>query len=413
MFAAAHSLSRSAELAGAVLVLCTLTWAGSAPAGPPSPSTTREMTSDSLLPTHAEAPVAGQLVVAAAVRATVVRRIQELLAKLDYEPGPADGQVGPKTRDAIWRYQFDAGLPLTGEPSEELKAHLERAVGAAQPQVVQPTPPPERSRREAPARQASDAGVQDLVDELWRLVDRGERQRAADRWFLAELRQIVQRYDWPWKTVLITDDFADGDYTRNPAWRVISGGFQVEPGVGLRSRGTASSGTTEPSMSEEEIPAAILGAILGRVVLSERQVGASQAEIRLARRVPRVFAVELSFQSLERGGALLFGPYREDGTSSGYRLAYYPGGERGLELLRRTGGGYNVVTAYDGRLNLEDGRFHTLQFGRDQAGNLSVRLDGKLMLETADRGTGSGFDGIALVNRGGDYVVRKVSLLGP
>jgi hypothetical protein len=60
----------------------------------------------------------------------MVRDTELLLAKLAFDPGPADGVLDPTTRDAIRRYQQVAGLPETGEPSKDLLAELQ-AVAAA------------------------------------------------------------------------------------------------------------------------------------------------------------------------------------------------------------------------------------------------------------------------------------------
>ena len=45
---------------------------------------------------------------------------QTLLAGLGYEPGPLDGLDGPKTRDAVRKYQADAGLPTDGRITKAL-----------------------------------------------------------------------------------------------------------------------------------------------------------------------------------------------------------------------------------------------------------------------------------------------------
>jgi peptidoglycan hydrolase-like protein with peptidoglycan-binding domain len=47
----------------------------------------------------------------------LTRNIQAGLITLGYDPGPADGRLDTKTRDAIRRFQFDNTLPLNGEPS--------------------------------------------------------------------------------------------------------------------------------------------------------------------------------------------------------------------------------------------------------------------------------------------------------
>ncbi len=44
-----------------------------------------------------------------------VSSVQSGLYDLGYDPGPADGQMGPKTRSAIMAYQKDSGLPASGK----------------------------------------------------------------------------------------------------------------------------------------------------------------------------------------------------------------------------------------------------------------------------------------------------------
>ena len=55
----------------------------------------------------------------------LVIRIQNALAAAGYDPGPADGIMGPKTRRAIRAYQSARKIPVTGEPSAELLRKLE------------------------------------------------------------------------------------------------------------------------------------------------------------------------------------------------------------------------------------------------------------------------------------------------
>jgi peptidoglycan hydrolase-like protein with peptidoglycan-binding domain len=54
----------------------------------------------------------------------LIRKVQETLTEIGYDPGPVDGLLGPKTRAAISEFQRIAGLPVTGEDSEVLRAHL-------------------------------------------------------------------------------------------------------------------------------------------------------------------------------------------------------------------------------------------------------------------------------------------------
>ena len=47
-----------------------------------------------------------------------VRDIQAGLQRLGYDPGTADGRMGPKTSAAIRQYQQDNGLTVDGQPSQ-------------------------------------------------------------------------------------------------------------------------------------------------------------------------------------------------------------------------------------------------------------------------------------------------------
>ena len=59
-----------------------------------------------------------------------ISAIQTLLNQLGFDPGPADGAIGDQTRNAIRNYQRELGLPIDGEPTTRLLAHLRQIAGA-------------------------------------------------------------------------------------------------------------------------------------------------------------------------------------------------------------------------------------------------------------------------------------------
>ena len=61
---------------------------------------------------------------------TRVASVQRALARLGYDPGPADGAPGPKTRAAIRAFQAAAGLPVDGRLSDRLERAIKAAVRA-------------------------------------------------------------------------------------------------------------------------------------------------------------------------------------------------------------------------------------------------------------------------------------------
>lgn len=57
--------------------------------------------------------------------------MQQRLTELGYDPGPADGIMGWRTRAAIWAFQADVGLPVDGKISDRLIAALSDAGAGA------------------------------------------------------------------------------------------------------------------------------------------------------------------------------------------------------------------------------------------------------------------------------------------
>ena len=53
-----------------------------------------------------------------------IRQIQTSLTRLGYDPGPLDGLIGPRTRQAIRAFESAKGLPVVGEASHFLTAQL-------------------------------------------------------------------------------------------------------------------------------------------------------------------------------------------------------------------------------------------------------------------------------------------------
>ncbi len=75
----------------------------------------------------------------------LVRRVQEALTNLGYQPGPADGVSGGKTLRAIRRYQEDLGLTVNDKINPRLLAAMERRV------AVRTLPAPSGKRQGAAA----------------------------------------------------------------------------------------------------------------------------------------------------------------------------------------------------------------------------------------------------------------------
>jgi peptidoglycan hydrolase-like protein with peptidoglycan-binding domain len=62
-------------------------------------------------------------------RAMLVRRVQERLAQLEFDVGPVDGQLGPRTAAALRQLQIIHGLPVTGRVDNATLAALDIGKG--------------------------------------------------------------------------------------------------------------------------------------------------------------------------------------------------------------------------------------------------------------------------------------------
>ncbi len=59
----------------------------------------------------------------------MIREVQSILTRLGFAPGPVDGQIGSRTRDAVTAFQRELGIPETGEITPDLMEELSRFSG--------------------------------------------------------------------------------------------------------------------------------------------------------------------------------------------------------------------------------------------------------------------------------------------
>ena len=270
-----------------------------------------------------------------------------------------------------------------------------------------------------PSVSADRERLQGFVDRLNTLVDEGEKARAADPRFLRDLRDLARGYDRPWRTLVLADDFGDGNFTADPAWTVTAGRYWVEGGWGLRSKvdpaATRPRQRQQENLSGRDTALAILGTILGQAAGQgegggSAAAGVAAAAIHTGVRITNAFAIEIELSSWLGQGRLEFGPYRGADRATGYRLAYTPGGA--LELLRVSPWGSSVIERVAGPLTLEDKKAHRIEWTRRPDGEMAVSLDGKALFTAVDRGVTDPFDGFLMVNRGGDYIVKRLAVYG-
>lgn len=279
--------------------------------------------------------------------------------------------------------------------------------------------------------------LQTLIDELKGLIEKGEKDRLADPWYLRDLRDTIGRYDWPWRANLLSDDFSGRGPMPDAPWKVVTGEFLIDWRYGMRS-------VVKPTPKVQPKPQAqprqpgkedaarqLLGGILKQALgikeeePQRKEPVAPEAEIVEAKviapvRITNSFATEMEITSRPLDGTakggLEWGLYQGPKAVAGYWLAYLPDaapGSPSLELIRRSSRGRSAtLELYDKPLDLVDNAAHKLIWTRDEAGIMKIKVDGRQFIVVTDRSFRDPFSGVAIVNKGGDYAVRRIKIDG-
>ena len=277
---------------------------------------------------------------------------------------------------------------------------------------------------------AEDSQLKALIEELSSQLDRGEKERLIDPWYLRDLRKVLGRYENPWDTILFSDDFSGRGPQPEPPWKVTAGEFLIDWRYGLRSVIEAPAPASAPeTKSSEDTVQKLFGQLLqqtlqGQQNQQDQQEAAAPAAPSYAAaiapvKITNAFALRLELTARPVPGVVEprfeFGPYQGANASAGYRLAYNPGAAGGtpsLELLRLTSRGTSTLELSDKALKFEDGKSHVVEWTRDSGGRMVIRVDDVEVITVTDRSFRDPFDGIALVNSGGDYALRSVAVAG-
>jgi hypothetical protein len=269
--------------------------------------------------------------------------------------------------------------------------------------------------------QGGGARTQELVDHLKEVIREAEQDRRSNLSITRQVRDLVRRYDWPWRVSLLFDDFRDGDFTYDPRWIVNHGEFRVARGAGLRSYfDPTPSGRYRTSDRRSDSPALeLLGELLlggrERAVAETQSRWKSEAEIFTRVGITKAFALKLQLNIksyVDRNNRLEFGPFQGEERSSGYRLAYESGSSPSLSLLRVGPNRSAVIEMVDQGIVLEDGTAHTMEWRRSVDGEMVVLLDNREVIRAVDRAYDDPFDGFAVINKGGEFEIKQISILG-
>ena len=255
------------------------------------------------------------------------------------------------------------------------------------------------------------ATLDEFIEKLNTLIDEAEKANAADPVFLRDLRNLANGSKTPWNTVVLDDSFADGNFTANPVWEVLSGAYFIETGWGLRNKLITAQQTQQSSGSGgDDLAKALLGQILKRAAGTQgTATGPTQNVIVTRAPISNAFSVDMEMSSWQPDGRFEIGVFQGQNAGIGYRLLYNSG--KGVQLHRVGSSGSSVI-ATSAALTLEDKNFHQITWTRGSDGAMRVHVDGTEVLATSDRAFSDPFEGLRISDRGGDFIVKRITVKG-
>lgn len=295
---------------------------------------------------------------------------------------------------------------------------------------------PEPAKQSVPVR-SNDTSR--LIRELRALIREAEQARAANPVFLKDLKETLARYDNPFPSTLLDEDFSDGDLTRDPQWRILQGQFRVSRYGGMSSR-VALPGQLQPTksgqssqndrkQSSEEQVINLFGQILlggnkNKQQQQQQQSGNRQNSNTGLDRDPAIALVEVHFSNAfqmemqwesqpDRGAALEIGVFQGRDARPGYRILLNGNGRARLIRVGR-----QVVTLAENRYRfpeLVDGwrnPGYRVQWTRTRQGRMVVKMAGKVLFDVTDNGFRDKFLGFRMANVAGDHTLKRISVKG-
>jgi hypothetical protein len=265
--------------------------------------------------------------------------------------------------------------------------------------------------------------LEEVLIKLNTLIDKAEKAKAADPVFLQDLRNLVTEATGPSYKLVFDDTFADGNFTAGPVWQVSAGEYWIEKGWGLRTSvdaAAAAKAQAQPKkVTGEQAAAALFGQLLNQAIGGKQQAQQAapppaEAVIHTNAQISNSFTMSVNVYTGSNQGdievAAFQGQFKGSATSPGYRLKLNPQGR--IELLRVSSRGTTVIGGTNELPQLHDKKFHNLSWTRGSDGTMTISIDGTVLLSAADLGFKDAFAGVAIINKGGDYIFKHVRVDG-
>jgi hypothetical protein len=255
----------------------------------------------------------------------------------------------------------------------------------------------------------SNAELQDFISRLNTLIDDAEKAKAADPVFLKDLRALASGTAQPWKTVALDDAFNDGNFTVNPVWGVLAGAYFIETGWGLRNKLIQAQPAQSESAGGDDLAKVLLGQILKRATGQQNTTNVAENLIVSRTKITNAFQLDFEVSSWITESHLEIGVFQGDQAAIGYRLVYSSG--KGMQLIRVGSSGSSVM-ATSAPLTLEDKKSHAVIWIRSSDGVMRVSVDGAEVMTVTDRAFSDPFHGVRISDRGGDFIIKRITVKG-
>jgi len=275
------------------------------------------------------------------------------------------------------------------------------------------------------AAQTDEDKLKNLLQDLDALIDKGEAQKLADPWFLQDLRGLSARYGEVWPVVLMNHNFDSKGSLPKAPWEVRQGQMKMDWSRGLRSRvEVAAAAQTGAAKSDKEVMGEIMGSLLGQALgtkssqsgqrpLDPTTPALAQAALAVTNAFQMQTVISLRAMPGAERGALELGVTQAG--NAGYRLVMVPKAEGGAVftlIAVSARGGQRVVDSAEVTEAIADDQPFTVTLSRRPDGVMAAAIGERELFAASDQSFRSGFDGLLIANRGGDYAVKSMTLRG-